>query len=113
MGWGMPWYAVQDSLNTLLVGRRVGMMHIVCYLRQGSNVFETYWTTMRGVEAMDNSYRLLDLTVYGRQETWEDSPTGWPQRFKGKQNTRTDGRPTAQWSRLKAGYSDDLGIGKR
>ena len=46
----------QDSLETLLVGRRVGMMHIVCYLRQGSKVFETYWTTGRGVEAMDNSY---------------------------------------------------------
>jgi hypothetical protein len=29
------------------------MMDIVCYLRQGSNVFETYWTTMRGVEAME------------------------------------------------------------
>jgi len=54
MGWEMPWYAAQDSLDTLLVGRRVGMMHIVCYLRQGSNVFETYWTTIRGVEAMDN-----------------------------------------------------------
>ena len=61
----MPWYPAQDSLDTLLVGRRVGMMHIVCYLRPGSNVFETYWTTRRGVEAMDNSYRLLDLTVYG------------------------------------------------
>jgi predicted dithiol-disulfide oxidoreductase (DUF899 family) len=88
------------------------MMHIVCYLRQGSRVFETYWTTRRGVEAMDNSYRLLDLTVYGRQETWEDSPAGWPQRGHGKQNYRTDGRPIAQWSRLKAGYSDDLGTGK-
>jgi hypothetical protein len=43
---------------------------------------------------MDNSYRLLDLTVYGRQETWKDSPTGWPQRFKGKQHIRIDGRPT-------------------
>jgi len=111
MGWEMPWYSAQDSLDTLLVGRRVGMMHIVCYLRQGSNVFETYWTTIRGVEAMDNSYRLLDLTVYGRQETWEDSPTGWPQRFEGKQNFRTNGRPTAQWFRLKAGHSDDLGTG--
>jgi predicted dithiol-disulfide oxidoreductase (DUF899 family) len=70
----MPWYSALDSLDTLLVGRRVGMMHIVCYLRQGSDVFETYWTTRRGVEAMDNSYRLLDLTVYGRQEAWEDSP---------------------------------------
>ena len=109
MGWTMPWYSAQHSLDTLLVGRKAGMMHIVCYLRQGSNVFETYWTTRRGVEAMDNSFRLLDLTVYGRQETWEDSPTGWPQRFEDKQNFRTDGRPTAQWSRLKAGHSDDLG----
>jgi predicted dithiol-disulfide oxidoreductase (DUF899 family) len=113
MGWEMPWYSAQDSLDTLLVGRRVGMMHIVCYLRQGSNVFETYWTTMRGVEAMDNSYRLLDLSVYGRQEKWEDSPADWPQRFEGKQNIRTNGRPTAQWLRLKAGYSDDLGTGGR
>jgi predicted dithiol-disulfide oxidoreductase (DUF899 family) len=114
MGWEMPWYsAPQDSLETLLVGRRVGMMHIVCYLRQGSRVFETYWTTRRGVEAMDNSYRLLDLTVYGRQETWEDSPAGWPQWGHGKPNYRTDGRPIAQWSRLKAGYSDDLVTGKR
>ena len=31
------------------------MMHIVCYLRDGDRVFETYWTTRRGVEAMDYS----------------------------------------------------------
>ena len=111
MGWEMPWYSAQDSLDTLLVGRRVGMMHIVCYLRQGSKVFETYWTTRRGVEAMGNCYALLDMTVYGRQETWEDSPTGWP-RWKGEHPYRIDGRPIAQWSRLKAGYSDDLGTGR-
>ena len=84
------------------------MMHLICYLRQGSNVFETYWTWMRGVEAMDNNYRLLDLTVYGRQERWEDSPAGWPQRWEGKHRMRTDGRPTSQWQRLSAGRSDDL-----
>jgi predicted dithiol-disulfide oxidoreductase (DUF899 family) len=33
------------------------------YLRDGDRVFETYWTTVRGVEAMDNSYALMDLTV--------------------------------------------------
>jgi predicted dithiol-disulfide oxidoreductase (DUF899 family) len=110
MGWEMPWYSAQGSaLDLLLTGRRVSMMYLVCYLRRGGRVFETYWTTLRGVEAMDNSYRLLDLTVYGRQETWEDSPTGWPQRWSGTQVTRTDGRPTAQWSRLTAGYSDLLG----
>lgn len=114
MGWEMPWYSAdQDSLETLLVGRRVGMFHIVCYLRQGPTVFETYWTNGRGVEAMDSSYGLLDLTVYGRQETWEDSPTGWPQWWEGKQRMRTEGRPTSHWPRLKAGYSDDLGTGSR
>jgi len=113
MGWEMPWYSAQDSLDTLLVGRRVGMFHLVCYLRQGSDVFETYWTNGRGVEAMDNSYRLLDLTVYGRQESWEDSPAGWPHRSEGKQNFRIDGRPIAQWPRLNAGHSDDLGTGSR
>ncbi|WP_174236091.1 DUF899 family protein [Rhodanobacter sp. L36] len=111
MGWTMPWYSAQASIDTLLAGRKPGMMHLVCYLREESRVFETYWTWMRGVEAMDNDYRLLDLTVYGRQETWEDSPAGWPQRWDGKQRMRTYGRPTAQWSRVEAGYSDDLGNG--
>jgi predicted dithiol-disulfide oxidoreductase (DUF899 family) len=114
MGWEMPWYSAEkNALDTLLVGRRVGMMHIVCYLRQGSNVFETYWTTRRGVEAMDNNYRLLDLTVYGRQEAWEDSPAGWPQQPKGEHPYRADGRPIVQWPRVKAGHSDDLETGRR
>jgi predicted dithiol-disulfide oxidoreductase (DUF899 family) len=112
MGWTTPWYSALGSLETLLVGRKIGMMHIVCYLRQGAKVFETYWTTRRGVEAMDNNYRLIDLTIYGRQETWEDSPAGWLQHLQGKQVTRVDGRPTAQWPRLKAGHSDELGAGR-
>ena len=110
MGFTMPWYAAsQSSLEKLLIGRKIGMMHIVCYLREGTNVFETYWTTRRGVEVMDNEYHLLDLTVYGRQEVWEDSPSGWPQRFKSQANMRTGDRPTPQWARVKAGISDDLG----
>ena len=110
MGWQHPWYSAQDSLERLLAGRQIGMFHIVCYLRHGDRVFETYWTRGRGVEAMDNSYGLLDLTVHGRQETWEDSPAGWPQGCggEGKHPYRTDGRPIAQWSRLDAGRSDDL-----
>ncbi len=109
MGWDMPWYSAQDSLDALLVGRRVGLFHLVCYLREGDRVFETYWTTGRGVEAMDNSYSLMDLTVYGRQEPWEDSPPGWPQHVDGF--VRIDGRPIAQWPRLDAGRSDDLTVG--
>jgi predicted dithiol-disulfide oxidoreductase (DUF899 family) len=114
MGWTMPWYSAAGSLDTLLVGRRVGLFHLVCYLRKGSRVFETYWTMRRGVEAMDNSYGLLDLTVYGRQEAWEDSPDGWPQRFEANaEQWRAHGRPIAQWPRLNAGHSDDLTSGKR
>jgi predicted dithiol-disulfide oxidoreductase (DUF899 family) len=109
MGWTMPWYSALPSLDTLLVGRTVGMMHIVCYLRDDDRVFETYWTTLRGVEAMDNSYGLMDLTVYGRQEAWEDSPPGWPQPWgAGAARIRSEGRPIAQWSRMESGRSDDL-----
>ena len=122
MGWQIPWYSALPSLDTLLVGRRVGRMHLVCYLNNGDRVFETYWTTVRGVEAMDNSYRLMDLTVYGRQEKWEDSPPGWPQACSITRSSAgapdwppiavwPEGRPIAQWPRLEAGRSDDLGNG--
>jgi predicted dithiol-disulfide oxidoreductase (DUF899 family) len=113
MGWDMPWYSAQDSAEALLAGRGpVNRFYLVCYLRDGDRVFETYWTNGRGVEAMDNSNSLLDLTVYGRQETWEDSPAGWPRRgeITGEPHAfRRNGRPIAQWSRLEGGRSDDLG----
>ncbi|BCJ34256.1 hypothetical protein Athai_17590 [Actinocatenispora thailandica] len=105
MGWDVPWYSAQPSLDTLLAGR--GPFVLACYLRRGDRVFETYWTTGRGVEAMDQSYGLLDLTVYGRQEPWEDSPAGWPQDIPDP--ARVGDRPAAQWSRIRAGRSDDLG----
>ncbi len=110
MGWDMPWYSAQGSLETVLVGRQIGVMHLVSYLRHDGRVFETYWTNYRGVEAMDYSYALMDLTVYGRQEPGEDSPAGWPQRriVHNSERMRTNGRPIAQWSRLEAGRSDDL-----
>ena len=112
MGWDMPWYSVTEGLDTLLAGREAGSMYLICYLRRGSDVFETYWTTRRGVEAMDNSYRLLDLTVFGRQEEQEVSPPGWPQSWGENEKVhpfRSDGRPIGQWQRLAAGFSDDLG----
>jgi predicted dithiol-disulfide oxidoreductase (DUF899 family) len=117
MGWDQPWYSVQDSAEALLAGRPFNRFMLVCYLRDGDRVFETYWTTGRGVEPMAPGYAgLLDLTVYGRQETWEDSPAGWPKRW-GRDTAepnpyRTNGRPISQWPRLAAGHSDDLGTGE-
>jgi predicted dithiol-disulfide oxidoreductase (DUF899 family) len=109
MGWDMPWYSAHASLDALLAERQIGLFHLVCYVRDGDRVFETYWTTRRGVEAMGYSQALMDLTVYGRQESWEDSPPGWPGPVEGPY--RTNGRPIAQWSRLEAGRSDDLTVG--
>jgi predicted dithiol-disulfide oxidoreductase (DUF899 family) len=110
MDWRMPWYSAQESLDTLLVGRQKGLMHLVSYLRDDNRVFETYWTNYRGVEAMDYSLALMDLTVYGRQEEWEDSPPDWPVRpiAHESERMRIKGRPIAQWSRLQAGRSEEL-----
>jgi len=63
---------------------------------------------------------LMDLSAYGRQESWEDSPAGWPQdRTNGRSTAGAPGwppvpewpagRPIPQWPRLEAGHSDSLG----
>ncbi|MBD1997273.1 DUF899 domain-containing protein [Leptolyngbya sp. FACHB-541] len=49
------------------------------FFRIGDDVFHTYSTYGRGVESLTDSYSLLDMTPYGRQEDFEDSPPGWPQ----------------------------------
>jgi predicted dithiol-disulfide oxidoreductase (DUF899 family) len=111
MGLEMPWYSVEKTAPQLLEGRDWQRHHLVCYLRNSDKVFETYYTGGRGVEIMAPTLGLLDMTVYGRQESWEDSPDGWPQRWGGEDDAdgwRKNGRPVAQWSRIEAGRSDDL-----
>ena len=49
------------------------------FFRMGNDVFHTYSTYARGVESLTDAYSLLDLTPYGRQEDFEDSPAGYPQ----------------------------------
>jgi predicted dithiol-disulfide oxidoreductase (DUF899 family) len=48
-------------------------------LRDDGKIYRTYFTSRRGVEPLGNVWSLLDLTPFGRQETWEDSPAGTPQ----------------------------------
>ena len=50
------------------------------FFRIGDDVFHTYSAYARGTENLTNSYSLLDVTPYGRQEDFEDSPPGWPQK---------------------------------
>lgn len=50
------------------------------FFRLGDEVFHTYSTYARGTESVTDAYRLLDMTPYGRQQDFEDSPPGWPQK---------------------------------
>lgn len=91
-----PWYSARDSAE--LVADR-GFGFLACYVRDDDGrVFETYWSTDRGVEASLWSYALMDRTAFGRQEPWQDSPPDWPHTPDGEHQWRVDGRPTAQWA---------------
>jgi predicted dithiol-disulfide oxidoreductase (DUF899 family) len=74
MGYTQPWYSVRDVPPP--IGQDMG--HVMCFLRDGDRLFLTYSTTGRGVERMNPSLGLLDMTPYGRREAWEDNPEGWP-----------------------------------
>ena len=98
MGYTHPWYSTFGVDDPAYAGGGI----IACFLRRGDRFFLTYETTGRGVEAIMSSHKLLDLTAYGRQETWEDSPEGWPQEPT-YTRWRRDGRPVPQWTRPEAG----------
>lgn len=83
MGWERPWYSSfetdfnQDFQVTVDNGERHGLS---VFFRIADEIFHTYSTYQRGCESLSDVYRLLDTTPYGRQEDWEESPAGWPQR---------------------------------
>jgi predicted dithiol-disulfide oxidoreductase (DUF899 family) len=77
MEWDMPWYTIIDSFDKDF-GVDEWHGHNV-FFRDGDKVFRTYFINNRGDEAMGSLWSYLDLTPLGRQETWEDSPEGYPQ----------------------------------
>ena len=77
MGWQMPWYTITDSFDKDF---GVDEWHGTnAFIRDGESVFRTYFINSRGDEQMGNTWNYLDITALGRQETWEDSPEGYPQ----------------------------------
>jgi predicted dithiol-disulfide oxidoreductase (DUF899 family) len=82
MGWSVPWYSsaksdFNDDFGVTTDGEESFGLSV--FLRDGDKVYRTYFTDGRGVEALGSSWTFLDLTPLGRQESWEDSPAGWPQ----------------------------------
>jgi predicted dithiol-disulfide oxidoreductase (DUF899 family) len=77
MGWEMPWYTITNSFDKDF-GVDEWHGHNV-FFRDGDQIFRTYFINNRGDEAMGSIWSYLDVTPLGRQETWEDSPAGYPQ----------------------------------
>ena len=82
-GWKWPWYSSfgSDFNSDFHATRAAGEAHgLSVFFRLDNDVFHTYSTYQRGTESLTDSYALLDRTPYGRQEDFEDSPPGWPQK---------------------------------
>jgi predicted dithiol-disulfide oxidoreductase (DUF899 family) len=91
MGWRhVTWYSSSGSTFNVDMGVSTGdatdpttdrgeRHGVSVFLSNAGRVFRTYFTGRRGVEHLGSLWTYLDLTPYGRQETWEDSPEGWPQ----------------------------------
>jgi predicted dithiol-disulfide oxidoreductase (DUF899 family) len=95
MGWKLPWVSSEQStfnedFGVTVDGEEIHSVSV--FLRDGDRVFHTWQTFNRGEEPFMVVFDLLDLTPYGRQETWEDSPEGWPQ------------HPPYEWMRLHDSY---------
>ena len=90
MGWEVPWYSWGGGAYGVDLGLsppepKVGeyqdgeMFCLNAYFRDGEQIYRTYFTSWRGLEVMGPVWSYLDRSLLGRQETWEDSPEGWPQ----------------------------------
>ena len=77
MDWKMPWYTITDSFDKDF-GVDEWHGHNVFIRDDNGTIFRTYFINNRGDEAMGTTWGYLDLTPLGRQETWEDSPEGYP-----------------------------------
>jgi predicted dithiol-disulfide oxidoreductase (DUF899 family) len=94
MGWEhIPWYTITDDFDKDF---DVDEWHGTnAFLRDGDQIFRTYFIDSRGDEAMGTTWAYLDITALGRQEEWEDSPEGYPQ------------TPPYQWWNYHDAYGQD------
>jgi predicted dithiol-disulfide oxidoreductase (DUF899 family) len=90
MGWEIPWYSWGDGAYGVDLGLSPAepqpgnyqdgeMFSLNAFLRDGDTIYRTYFTSWRGLEAIGTVWSFLDRSPLGRQETWEDSPEGYPQ----------------------------------
>ncbi len=79
MGWQLPWYSSVGTNFTEHFGvdEWAGLS---CFIRDDDHaVYQSFFTNGADLERLRNDFNLLDMSLLGRQETWENSPNGWPQ----------------------------------
>ena len=93
MGWEhIPWFTVTDTFDKDF---GVDEWHGTnAFIRDGDQVYRTYFVNNRGDEQMGGTWNYLDITALGRQEEWEDSPEGYPK------------TPTYKWWNWHDSYAD-------
>jgi predicted dithiol-disulfide oxidoreductase (DUF899 family) len=83
MGWShIPWYTMLGKGTDVDFAADHGVdqyFGLNVFLRDGDQVYRTYFVNARGGEALTPTWAMLDLTPFGRQENWEDTPPGRPQ----------------------------------
>jgi predicted dithiol-disulfide oxidoreductase (DUF899 family) len=107
MGWSLPWYSSFESDFNVDLGvsppsprpseyQDGESFGLSVFLRDADDIYRTYFTAGRGVEALGSTWTFLDLTPLGRQESWEDSPAGYPQSAPYEWWRRHDEYPDAE-----------------
>jgi len=103
MGWTIPWYTITDNFD---VDFDVDQWHgHNAFIREDDKIFRTYFINNRGDEQMGSLWSYLDITALGRQENWEDSPTGYPQTEPYKwwnwhDEYAPDASPDPEWAKV-------------
>jgi predicted dithiol-disulfide oxidoreductase (DUF899 family) len=79
MGWRhLPFYSLPDERFSKdfdveeLFGLNV-------FVRKEDKVYRTFFLNGRGIEEIGSVFSFLDMTLLGRQETWQEVPEGRPQ----------------------------------
>ena len=93
MGWTFPWVESLDGFGADF-GVTTGF-GVNVFLNEAGTIWRTYFTSGRGVETLGPVWSLLDITPYGRQESWQDAPLGVPQ------------SDPYRWWRLHDAYGED------
>jgi predicted dithiol-disulfide oxidoreductase (DUF899 family) len=89
MGWAdWPWYTALDDFSADFNVPEYWGVNVL--LRDGDQIYRSYYTTGRAAEDLTSVWGLLDITPFERQEEWQDAPDGVPQDRTGSWTRRHD-----------------------